>query len=152
MTRARIIAGLCAVMIAPPSAFGLENCELTRDENSCVRAVACLGKDRLFHGRAIGWNDMGTLAGSTNEDATCTGEWDGRYRPGVANLTCDNGMTGQIVYFQQDGATGTVIGFGETNDGAKIKAWSGENVLQFFSDQGFEPGMVPCDNGAIPMS
>lgn len=127
------------------------NCALTQDKKNCVRVVACFGDGRLFHGRALGW-DTGTIAGTIDGQVLCTGTWDSTRTPKMGFVSCENGLEAGVIYFSQDPMTGTVTGRGRTSDGSDVTVWTGENVLQYFSDQGFEPGTVQCGEATIPMS
>ena len=90
---------------------------------NCVRVLACVGSDGLwFDGEARGW-DTGGIRGVTSEGTAYTGTWDSRGFGGVGigELTCQDGMTADVVYTSQDPETGTVIGAGRTDDGRQVK-------------------------------
>ncbi|NCO86437.1 MAG: hypothetical protein GW886_07400 [Rhodobacterales bacterium] len=121
---------------------------------SCVRVLACIGTAGLwFDAQAIGW-DTGTVHGSTSDGSPCTGTWnaDGPLGMGVAALRCDSGLTADVFYYNQDNATGTVIGAGQDNRGRGISVWTGTNVLEFLTPDGHLAARLPCGGGEIPIS
>jgi len=148
--KTQVLTSLFLCTLSLP-ALAEPNCSLTQDKKNCARVVACFGDGRLFHGRALGW-DTGTVAGTINGQTLCTGTWDSTSRPGVAHVICENGLEVGVIYHHQDPETGTTTGKGRTNDGANVSVWSGENVLKYFSQQGFEPGTVTCGEATIPIS
>ena len=141
--------------LAAGSGAAAEVCRLAPGQpSSCVRALACIGEAGLwFDGRSIGWNE-GRLEGQTSDGSLSTGRWtaDGPCGMGLAELTCDSGLAAQVGYHAQDPATGTTTGTGKDNLGRAIKAWSGENVLQFLTPSGEVSARQPCTAEPIPMS
>ncbi len=142
-------ASLVLALLGPAKAE--TNCSLHGDERSCVRVVGCFGDGRLFHGRALGHRN-GTVAGTVNDGTLCTGTWDSRGVLKKAFVTCENELEAGVIYVYQDPSTGTVTGRGRTSDGSDVTVWSGVNVLEYFSEQGFEPGTVECNGAPIPIS
>ncbi len=121
---------------------------------NCVRVLACIGTEGLwFDGQAIGW-DSGTVRGATSDRSPCTGTWnaDGPMGMGVAELRCDNGLSANVLYYNQDNETGTVIGAGQDNRGRGITVWTGTNVLDFLTPDGRPAARLPCGGGAVPVS
>jgi len=89
------------------------------------------GEDSYFVGRAIGW-DEGTLSGVTNTGVSCIGTWQVTgLGVGLARFACDDGLEGRLVYYYQDGETGTTHGRGLISGFGQIEAWSGHNIRQF---------------------
>lgn len=130
-------------------------CENTRDANNCARFLACVGQDGLWlDGQARGW-EFGTLAAQRSDGAVCTGFWAAGVGPlgsGTARFECNDGSTGQVVYFSQDPGTGTTIARGMDDHGRIISAWSGKNVLRFLGDGDSEAARLPCATEEIPIS
>jgi len=130
-------------------------CENTRDVNNCVRFLACVGQDGLWlDGQARGW-EIGTMAAQRSDGVFCEGNWAARVGPlgsGTARFLCSDGSAGQVIYFSQDPLTGTTIARGMDNLGRIIRAWSGENVLQFLGDGDVEAAKLPCTTAKIPIS
>ena len=134
---------------APPVA----DCDLVEGEmHSCSRVLACIGEDGTwFDGRAVGW-DQGLVTGRLDDGRSCGGVWyyteDDRAR---AELVCEDGAWIGVDYTAQDGATGTGIGTGTTSDGRAVEAWTGENVLDYLSEDRGRP-VLPCGVMGIPIS
>lgn len=122
---------------------------------SCSPLVGCLGNSgTYFTGRAFG-RDTGSLAVDTNAGATCAGTWVGRnaFGTGQADFTCDDGQSGKVIFHYQDGNTGTVKGFGITNRGTRIKAWSGHYIQDFINaENGALNTRLMCGEIEIPLS
>ena len=71
---------------------------------------------------------------------------------GQAEVTCENGQTGRVLYTYQDEHTGTAVGQGSMHSGEKIKIWSGTNVLEYLrGDTGELIAYLPCSGGPILM-
>lgn len=153
MFRLVLPAAIC--LASPIYAQSNTACAMTTDDDNCNRVVACIGtQGRWFNGRAFGRGD-GTFSGTISDGTTCTGTWMSRnsFGLGQAQVTCDDGMTGTVLYTYQDSFTGTAIGQGLTSDGQSIRIWSGNNVLAYLrGDTGNRVAMLPCDAGAIPIS
>lgn len=139
--------------LTPEVAPQVETCDnVPFDQVNCVRVLACYGSEGLFFdGQARGW-DRGAVTGVISNGVTCVGSWDGDgpLGTGIAALTCSDGSTADVIYYNQDNETGTVIGQGRDSLGRDIKVWSGTNVLQFLMTDG-RPAL-PCVQGAIPIS
>jgi hypothetical protein len=121
---------------------------------NCVRVLACVGDQGVtFDGQARGW-DAGSVTGLMSDGAACHGTWNsnGPLGTGLSQLSCDDGTDIDVIYYNQDNITGTVIGQGQTSDGRAIRVWSGENVLQFLTPQGAFGPALPCVQGDIPIS
>ena len=59
---------------------------------------------------------------------------------------------GRVFYTYQDEYTCTAVGQGAIHSGAKIKIWSGTNVLEYLrGDTGERIAYLPCDGGSILM-
>ncbi|MEL6570799.1 MAG: hypothetical protein AAFQ64_04015 [Pseudomonadota bacterium] len=124
------------------------------DQDNCVRVLACIGDQGLqFDGKARGW-DQGHIIGQRSDFTNCTGTWDsnGPLGTGVGQLTCEDGVTVDVIYYTQDNVTGTVIGRGKDSLGRNVQVWSGENVLQFLTPDGAHGARLPCFGGDIPIS
>jgi hypothetical protein len=142
-----------ALILLPLSAMAGGTCEnIPYSQTNCVRVLACVGDQGVtFDGQSRGW-DQGTVAGAMSDGVTCTGKWssDGPLGTGISNLTCDDGTTVDVIYYAEDGITGTVTGRGIDSKGRAIQVWSGENVLQFLT--GADGPALPCVQGDIPVS
>ena len=120
--------------------------------SNCVRVLACVGDGGVyFDGEARGW-DTGSVTGYLSNGPTCTGTWtsNGLGGTGLSSLTCDGGIRVDVIYFNQDNETGTVIGSGRDSLGRNLRVWTGENVLAYLSSSGAPA--LPCAAGAIPIS
>lgn len=130
-------------------------CEVTPDETSCSLNFACLGdQGRWYKGRGIG-RGTGILDGVTSDGAKCTGTWtnSNAANVGQADFACDDGTTGTVYYFLQDGYTGTAIGKGVTSKGEPIQAWSGEHVIEFLKNGSpTAEARLQCGDHSIPIS
>src|SRR6056300_517622 len=117
------------------SAQSATHCPMTADDANCVRVVACIGDEGVwFNGRAFGRGE-GTFSGTTS-----------------MGLMCEDGRKGRVFYTYQDEYTGTAVGQGAMHSGAKIKIWSGTNVLEYLrGDTGERIAYLPCDGGSILM-
>ncbi|MEM9871998.1 MAG: hypothetical protein AAF822_12140 [Pseudomonadota bacterium] len=133
----------------------LPACENTRDQNNCARVLACVGRDGLWlDGQARGWNS-GSVAVQRSDGVVCAGTWaadDGPLGSGTARFECSDGSQGRVIYFSQDSLTGTAIARGMDDMGRHIRAWTGENVLQYLGDGDVEAAKLPCTDAAIPIS
>ena len=133
-----------------------ENCvDIPDSRDSCSPLLACFGNSgEYFAGRALG-RDKGTLAGVTNFGAICTGSWVSRnfIGTGEANFECDNGHWGKVIFHYRDDESGTVKGFGLTNHGVSIRAWSGHYIQDFLDEQsGQVNNKLMCGEVEIPLS
>lgn len=120
---------------------------------NCVQVLACIGDEGLwFDGRARGW-DQGTVSGARSDDVLCKGTWDsnGPLGTGVGQMSCQDGVSVDVIYYNQDNITGTVIGRGLDSEGRVVQIWSGENVLQFLTAPGAFGPALPCVFGDIPV-
>ena len=133
----------------------LPACETTQDGNTCARVLACVGQDGLWlDGQARGWN-TGTLAVQRSDGVVCAGKWaadQGPFGTGTARMECSDGTTARAIYYSQDSLTGTAIGRGVDSVGRTIRAWSGQNVLEFLGDGDVNAAKLPCADAAIPIS
>lgn len=148
MIRTSLLAALCT---AATATVACEN--IPHSQENCVRALACVGDQGLyFDGQATGW-DEGLIQGQLSDGTQCGGNWDSRgpMNTGRAILQCDDGTDITVLYYTQDSETGTVTGAGEDTKGRKIRAWSGNRVLDFLRDGTNEPAL-PCAAGPIPLS
>lgn len=163
MIRAAILACLMAapahaqgtvdpgrVLPRPEAPAPAEPCEnRPHDAASCSRFLACIGEDGLWlDGRARGWN-TGTLTGTASDGTTCAGSWwvVGERAAG-AEMECSDGSRGRVRYVAQDPITGTGIAAGAMEDGRTIRAWTGENVLEFLREEAGGPeALLPCRPG-----
>ena len=167
MIRLAVLASLLAAPAAAerldvpglsPVTPTVETCEnVPYSKENCVRVLACVGLEGdWFDGRARGWDVdsvAGTLHGPVGRTA-CDGTWDSRGPggAGVSSLTCDGGMSLDVVYTSQDQVTGTVIGAGRASDGRDVRVWSGLNVLAFLTPDGRVGAELPCGSEPIPIS
>jgi hypothetical protein len=129
--------------------------DLTDDQTSCSRVLACFGSEgRWFEGRAFG-RGTGTVAGMVSDGVNCSGTWtseNGQGR-GEAWITCDDGMTLTVTTEYQDHYTGTTIGQGVANTGVAVKSWSGLHVADFLRRERDRPqAVLPCGRQEIPVS
>lgn len=125
---------------------------LPNSQDNCVRVLACMGDQGVyFDGQARGW-DTGGIIGTLSNGATCAGSWtsDGWGGTGLAQMACGNGLTADVIYYSQDGETGTTIGHGRDSLGRSLRVWSGTNVLAFLTKDG--TASLPCGSGPIPIS
>lgn len=122
-------------------------------QNNCVRVLACIGDEGLWlDGQARGWG-KGTILAVISDGTPCAGTWraDGPLGFGLAEATCEDGVTMQAVYTTRDDETGTAIGTGRDSLGRQIRAWSGLYVLDFLRGEGETP-KLPCGPTDIPIS
>lgn len=122
--------------------------------DNCVRVLACIGDQGLtFDGQGRGW-DTGTVTGMMSDGVTCNGTWtaDGPLGTGIAGMTCSDGTSVDVLYYSQDNITGTAIGSGMDNKGRSVQVWTGENVLEFLTDDFASGPALPCIQGDIPIS
>ena len=130
-------------------------CDLTDDQTSCSRVLACFGTEgRWFEGRAFG-RGTGTVAGMVSDGVACSGTWtsDNGQGRGEARVTCDDGMTVTVTTEYQDHYTGTTIGQGVANTGVAVKSWSGLHVADFLRRESNTPqAVLPCGPQDIPVS
>lgn len=159
MFRSLLPAGFCAFLAGALQAGGsdapkldLPACTITGDANSCSRTLACIGEEGLwFDGQARGFN-RGTLVGQRSDGVVCAGTWAyGALGTATANLECDDGLTGHVMYFTEDGRTGTGIARGIDSSGRIIKAWTGDKVLEFLGKTGEVTATLPCGEIAVPI-
>jgi len=145
------IAAISLMTQAAP-ALDLPDCPLIPGSpDSCSPIVACMpGEGTYLVGRAVGW-DEGTLSGVTNTGTSCIGTWRVTgLGVGLARFACDDGMEGRLVYYYQDGETGTTHGRGLVSGFGQLEAWSGHNIDQFLDASGRRvDGELMC--GATPM-
>jgi len=138
-----------------PAAPAIPDCVLTPGSpESCSRVLACIGVDGLyFDGGAFGW-DTGEVLGQRNDGVACAGPWrsGGFLGTGTAQLLCEDGLTGDAIYYSQDDETGTTIGRGTDSLGRPVIAWSGENVLRYLTPDGSPSARLPCGATPIPIS
>lgn len=148
-----VLLALSYVFAAAAAPVPDENCVDSRD--SCSPLLACFGNSgEYFAGRALG-RDKGTLAGVTNFGAICTGSWVSRnfIGTGEANFECDNGHWGKVIFHYRDDESGTVKGFGLTNHGVSIRAWSGHYIQDCLDEQsGQLNNKLMCGDVKIPLS
>ena len=151
MRRACSIAATFLMAQAAP-AMELPDCALIpHSPDSCSPIVACMpGEGTYLVGRAI-CLDEGTLSGVTNTGVSCIGTWRVTgFAVGLARFTCDDGLEGRLIYYYQDGETGTTHGRGLISGFGQIEAWSGHNIRQFLDQSGRRvDGALMC--GATPM-
>lgn len=124
------------------------------DKSNCVRVLACLGGDGLwFDGQAHGW-DTGIVLGHLNTGTPCTGTWsaNGPLGTGFSRLTCENGLSADVIYYSQHNETGTVIGHGMDSTGRALRVWTGLNVLEFLTPDQKSAPELPCTATPIPIS
>ncbi|NYS25753.1 hypothetical protein HUK65_12190 [Rhodobacteraceae bacterium 2376] len=118
----------------PSPALELPACDLVPGSaDSCAPVLACMPGDGVwFVGRAVGWNE-GKLEGETNTGVTCTGTWSvgETLALGHARFSCDDGLSGRIVYHYQDPGTGTARGTGLISGFGRLRAWSGHKITEF---------------------
>lgn len=152
MFRAIVPAIIC---LARPLHAETAACENIPDgQKNCVRVLACIGDQGLyFDGQARGW-DAGRVAGTISNGTACTGTWtaDGPLGMGMGKMTCSGGLEVGVLYYNQDNATGTVIGRGSDSLGQPVQIWSGQNVLSYLTPDGAVSPRLPCMSGPIPMS
>lgn len=159
-------AALPAILSTLPLAAPAETLRLTPDQNadqspciarggdpnSCVRVLACIGtQGEWFDGRAYGWDD-GTVSGTTNLGIHCEGHWSTRFSIGTSQLTCDDGRMIEMLYTNQDNATGTGIGHGRDSTGQPIQSWAGTHVLEFLTPEGAVEPRLLCGTQEILVS
>ncbi len=135
MRNSCVLACLVGIgVFTPLSALEMPDCEnRPGSPESCAPVVACMPGDGVyFVGRAIGWNE-GTLEGETNTGVACRGSWSvgETLRFGRVRFECDDGIAGRIVYHYQDPQTGTARGTGLISGFGRVRAWSGNNIVQF---------------------
>ena len=115
---------------------------------SCSHLVGCIAGETAFVGRDMGW-DTGTLDGTLADGTSCTGTWDSFQ--GAAQFECENGLSGQVVYWFQDEVTGTSLGSGATAEGRPIETWSGPYLADYASAEFGRP-VLQCGATTIPLN
>lgn len=66
-------------------------------------------------------------------------------------MSCENGLTGFVLFTYQDGQTGTATGFGKMSNGHGIQGWSGHNIQQFLiNESGDVNAQLLCDSFIVP--
>jgi hypothetical protein len=153
MFRPCLLAAICTT--SPLAAQDIGVCRnIPYSQDNCVRVLACVGDQGLqFDGKARGW-DKGTVSGQISDFTQCTGTWDsdGPFGTGIGQMTCEDGVEMNVIYYSQDGITGTTIGRGTDTLGRALQVWSGENILEFLTPDGSNTARLPCINGDIPIS
>jgi hypothetical protein len=138
-----------------PKAPALPACENhPYSQQNCVRVLACIGDTGLhFDGQARGW-DQGVVLGATSEGVPCAGQWrsGGFMGAGTSQMTCQDQLSVNVLYYTQDNETGTVIGRGMDSFGRSIIVWTGQNVLKFLTPDGKIGAELPCGPTPIPIS
>lgn len=90
-----------------------------------------------------------------NDGAVCKGKWtaQGFLGFGQASVDCDDGTKVQVLYTYQDHWTGTATGRGQTDKGAMVEIWSGQNVLEYLDRKtGAKRHALPCESGLLYIS
>ena len=133
-----------------------ENCvDIPDSRDSCSPLLACFGNSgEYFASWALGRHKK-TLAGVTSFGSICTGTWVSRnfLGKGQADFECDNGHWGKVVFHYRDDVSGTVKGFGFTNHGVSIRAWSGHYIQDFLDGKsGQVDNKLMCGEVEIPLS
>ena len=138
----------------PETKLELPPCDMTQDQDNCARALACIGRDGLwFDGQVRGWGS-GVMAGQLSNGVVCGGSWayGGLFNTARAQISCQDGLTASMIFYAQDSLTGTGIARGLDTRGRSVKAWTGENVLQFLTPEGAAGPELPCTDEPIPTS
>ncbi|MEJ6388139.1 hypothetical protein [Gymnodinialimonas ulvae] len=151
MKRLCNVAAFGALLALPAQAQMMldQSCILdTGQQTSCTHAIACIGGDTLFVGGATGW-DSGTLSGTLSTGAHCGGTWNSAEN--TVRFECDDGQSGQVIYWSQDPETGTALGTGETLAGRPIEAWSGNNIADYVMRETGEV-TLKCGITEVPLS
>ena len=107
-----------------------------------------------FAGRALGRHKK-TLTCVTNFRSICTGTWVSRnfLGTGQTDFERDNGHWGKVVLHYRDDVSGIVKGFGFTNHGVSIRAWSGHYIQDFLDEKsGQVDNKLMCGEVEIPLS
>ncbi|MFN3935978.1 MAG: hypothetical protein ACK4KW_00230 [Gemmobacter sp.] len=145
---------LATLILATPAAAGACG-GIEGSSDYCTPVVACIEDTGVhFTGRAVGWGS-GTLAGQLSSGAICSGTWVSRNRLGLgqADLDCDDGQSGTVIFTYQDGATGTATGRGLTKGGQAVRGWSGRNIRAFLrAETGEVDPRLMCGEVEIPLS
>jgi len=71
---------------------------------------------------------------------------------GLGEMTCEDGLQINVLYYNQDNETSTAIGGGTDSLNRPVQIWSGNNVLQFLTGPGAFGPALPCAAGDIPLS
>lgn len=125
-------------------------CIADEGPHSCVKNLACIGDEgRWFEGRAFGWGS-GVLVGRTSDGVVCEGTWE--IEPsgyGRTEVACEDGTSAEVVSEYQDYETGTSIGRGITSSGEEIRSFSGENVVEYLTEDGIP--VLPCGDAGIEL-
>lgn len=121
----------------------------------CMRVLACIGDDGLyFDGQARG-DAVGLILGRTSDGVSCSGHWSNVHGTdsrgeGRARLKCGDGSRFHLVYDSRDRQAGTHIGVGKDSNGRMIRAWTGDDVLHFLSDENDRPSLK-CGDRMVPL-
>jgi hypothetical protein len=149
----RLVPPVAALLL--PLAAWAGPCDLTDDQSSCSRVLACFGdQGRWFEGRAFG-RGMGTLSGTVNDGVGCAGIWTSENADGVgeAQVRCEDGLKVTVLFTYQDSYTGTTTGEGVASTGVAVKTWSGLHVPEFLRSQSKTgEAALPCGAVEIPIS
>jgi len=132
------------VQASPYSQTKVADCQnIVGNTGNCVRILACIGENGLYFDGFARGRDAGSLMGHTTAGIQCFGHWrtGGLLGSGSAELTCTDGVTANLIFYTQDSLTGTVIGRGIDSENRVIRAWSGQNVLQFLTGLNGQPRM-----------
>ena len=144
------IATLALIATLPATMTRAENCTLAN--NYCVPFVGCM-EDGSFHftGETLGRRE-GPLMAVTSDGSSCTGTWKRTFvGAGTATFSCDNGMSGGMLYTYFDAESGTAMGKGTTDAGEKLVFWSGRAIRDFVTRDGsLDPELAGCVNEALP--
>jgi len=143
------------ICLAGPLQAETASCEnIPGSQDNCVRVLACIGDQGLhFDGQARGW-DTGPVTGTISNGVNCKGNWtaDDPGGAGFGQMTCEDGLKIEVLYYTQDNETGTAIGRGTDSIGQPVEIWSGQNVLEYLTPDGSVSARLPCMSGPIPMS
>lgn len=102
-----------------------------------------------FEGRAFRWGS-GVLVGRTSDEVAYEGTWETEPSGyGRTEVACKNGTSAEVVSEYQDYETGTSIGRGITSSGEKIRSFSGENVVEYLTEDGIP--VLPCGDAGIEL-
>ena len=134
-----------------------ENCvDIPDSRDSCSPLLACFGNSgEYFAGRALGRDDGDP--GRRNQfwcrSARAHGSLAILSERAEANFECDNGHSGKVIFHYRDDVSGTVEGFGFTNHGVSVRAWSGHYIQDFLDEKsGPVDTSLMCGEVEIPLS
>ncbi|MEO0633649.1 MAG: hypothetical protein AAFY52_05900 [Pseudomonadota bacterium] len=104
----------------------------TLRNNYCVPFVACTEDGaKYFVGNSLG-KDEGPVRAKSADGTVCEGRWwRTQIGTGKVKFSCTDGVTGSARYAYFHKGSGTATGRGRTDQGDKMRFWSGHRISEF---------------------